>query len=507
VVVLRGKHFGKERGDNWVEIAGDHITESSYLSWSDDKIMLRLPETVTDGLVYVVARRRKSNAQIFANRSNIPVTPRVNSDLGSPTVDGIGTESVEIGKELVITGSNFGIARNQSTVWFTWLSDTTPSDIAMPVTSDAASSENRIACSEHDFDYEYWSDQEIRVRVPDGAVTGAVYVETEQGKSNAVPVKVVNQPGTRRYYDRRKWVLSLEVDISGVNAADGNILYLRVPMPETTASQRNVQITASSPKAAIDNYHGSILHQLENLKNGQDAKVTHSFMLTGYATECKVNPALVKPYVDVKSPLYVLYTASDRAVPSSNPAFALKASEIVGKETNPWKKAKLAYAWVVDNVRYEENRNPDRPATDALAERTGDAYDMAILFCALARAQGIPAQPVAGILVDEKRATRLHWWAEFYVEKFGWIPVDPGLGAGIPTQTRPVDGKDWYFGNLDGNHIAFSRGWTDQKPMTGKSRIVYRPRAFAFQPVWEESGGNIKGYTSFWSVPQVTGVY
>ena len=76
---------------------------------------------------------------------------------------------------------------------------------------------------------------------------------------------------------------------------------------------------------------------------------------------------------------------------------------------------------------------------------------------------------------------------------------------GIPVSL--ANRGDWYFGNLDANHIAFSRGWTDQKPMAPKSRVVYKPRSFAFQPVWEESGGNIKGYTSFWDDPKVTGVY
>ena len=153
-----------------------------------------------------------------------------------------------------------------------------------------------------------------------------------------------------------------------------------------------------------------------------------------------------------------------------------------------------------------EVKNPDRMAVEALKTGSGDAYDMAILFCALARASGVPAIPVAGIVVDAERESRVHWWAEFYLEGFGWVPADPGLAQGLPFRLRD-DAREWYFGNLDASHIAFSRGWVDQKPMTSKGRIVYKPRSFAFQPVWEESGGNIKSYTSFWADPKVTGIY
>jgi transglutaminase-like putative cysteine protease len=255
----------------------------------------------------------------------------------------------------------------------------------------------------------------------------------------------------------------------------------------------------------MENYQGTFLHQIENIKTARSEKITHSVILTNYALSTSINPALVKPY-DTTTPRYANLTAPDKLVPSNDPDIILKAAAIVGDEKNPYKKANRIYTWLVENFRAATVTKPERRAIEAFREGSGDAWDMAVLFCALARASGIPAVPDAGILVDEQNNSRVHWWAELYVENFGWVPVDPALGAGIPRQIG-VDRKTRYFGNMDANHIAFSRGFPDQKPMTPNGRVVYKPRFYSFQPIWEESGGNIRGYTSFWSDPKVTGVY
>ena len=166
--------------------------------------------------------------------------------------------------------------------------------------------------------------------------------------------------------------------------------------------------------------------------------------------------------------------------------------------------------WLLENILHRQNSgDPDRRPLDALRIKNGGVYDTAILFCALARAAGIPAVPVAGILIDIRQTAVPHWWAEFYIENFGWVPVDPGMAAGIPYVPvhNETEAADWYFGNIDGNRVAFSRGWTYQNPMTQDSKTVGYPRSFSFQKIWEETNAAVTGYTSFWNTPRVTGVY
>ena len=144
-----------------------------------------------------------------------------------------------------------------------------------------------------------------------------------------------------------------------------------------------------------------------------------------------------------------------------------------------------------------------------LTSLQGDCYDFAIIYCALARAAGIPAIPISGILADSQKGSRTHWWCEIYFENFGWFPVDPSAGSGIEFDffQKQEDPRAFYFGNMDSQHIAFSRGWNEIKPTIINNKTVYRPKAYALQSIWEESTAGTTGYSSFWSDPVVLGIY
>ncbi|ULQ60654.1 IPT/TIG domain-containing protein [Brucepastera parasyntrophica] len=497
IVILRGRDFGDEQGDSWIELGGNRLSNSTVIKWSDSTIMFKLPPLADEGLLYVCSRYGKSNPQMLANKKNIPVIIQTASDIGLPVISQFDSARTSIGKRLIITGKNFGVSRSGAQVFFTWEND--------PLNYSFQPEQMIAAGYEQESDYEYWSDQEIRVRVPDGAATGNVYIQTERGLSNPAQIELINMPGTKKYTDRRTYVLSLQIDITNLEAENGNTLFLRVPRPAVSASQRGIRITESSPDPYMENHRGTILVKLENLRTGKNERISNSFILTNYGIETEINPARVRTYSDKEDPFYLLYTAADPIVPSDNEEIKKMAASITGREQNPYRKANMIYSWLTGNFSYNPPASPDRPVTEALNTQSGDAYDLAVLFCALARASGIPSIPAAGILIDQKLNPVTHYWAEFYIENFGWFPVDPALEIGIPFSVNAE--KNRHFGNIDVNHIAFSRGWTDQKPMTPNSKIVYRPRAFAFQSVWEESIGKISGYTSFWTNPGVVGFY
>ncbi|MDR2069364.1 MAG: IPT/TIG domain-containing protein, partial [Spirochaetaceae bacterium] len=65
VLTIRGEHFGAERDESYVTIAGIAPTASSYIEWNDTRISLRLPEFGESGLVYVHRGNLKSNAALF----------------------------------------------------------------------------------------------------------------------------------------------------------------------------------------------------------------------------------------------------------------------------------------------------------------------------------------------------------------------------------------------------------------------------------------------------------
>ena len=109
--------------------------------------------------------------------------------------------------------------------------------------------------------------------------------------------------------------------------------------------------------------------------------------------------------------------------------------------------------------------------------------------------------------MDQAQKATLHWWAEFYLNGFGWVPVDPALASGIPYDTGVSNKEQWYFGNLDAYHIAFSRGYQMQEPMLPNGKTTEKKRSYAFRSIWEETTPNISGYSSLWRIPKITGVY
>jgi len=88
--------------------------------------------------------------------------------------------------------------------------------------------------------------------------------------------------------------------------------------------------------------------------------------------------------------------------------------------------------------------------------------------------------------------------------------VDPALGDGIPDflpENMDADPGTYYFGNLEGRHIAFSRGILPEKPLQPDPELQVPEQRYSLQKVWEEVSGNLLSYRSSWPVPRVTSSY
>ena len=70
-----------------------------------------------------------------------------------------------------------------------------------------------------------------------------------------------------------------------------------------------------------------------------------------------------------------------------------------------------------------------------------------------------------------------------------------------------IDNTNFYFGNLDSQHVIFSRGWNKIKSSQINGKVVYRPKTYALQSIWEEASTETQAYSSFWSNVYVTGIY
>lgn len=513
IVIINGHGFGNSKDSGCVDFGGNNLTASSYILWSDEQIKIVLPPDFQDGLVTVKTKNGRSNPAFFANANAAPVAVMPDKSSILPVITSFSPESPVIGGEFIIYGTNFGTIRDKSQVFFSIQRGENRLQRNENDNSGMESKENLrfIPCNEDDFDYEYWSDNEIRLRIPDGAVAGEAYVQTVKGKSPEIFVKVSGKVGVKAFISPKTYLIQTAVDIDDASTDKDSSIILRCPYPYVTAAQPLVQLTNSKYEPVIENYQHSTIYQVrkDNVKE-EKKRFSEDFMIYVYETRTEISAAKLGKRDGINTELYEYATRADECVPSDDEAVHDLLKKIIGNEKNAYNIAAFVYNYMTENftVLGDIRRGKISPI-DLIDKKHGDAYDFAMIFTALLRAAGIPALPDSGILIGADMKAQNHWWCEFYLSEFGWVPADPALGAGLDYQLwrKDTDVRKYYFGNLDAQHILFSRGWNEIKPSSPQNKTATRQRTFALQEIWEEAlGTNIK-YSSYWADPVVLGVY
>ncbi len=511
LVVINGENFGSVRDMSYVEIAGSKLTASSYISWSNNCIKIVLPANVQDGLLVVGTKEMRSKPALFANEVEIPVPVPAVQQVTKPVITMLSSDKLSVGELLVISGNNFGDSKNQSKVLFTMDCNNKISEADYK--NVALLTENMIPASEDDFDYVSWSNTEISVRVPDGASSGLVIVDTGREKSDPKEFVVNTEAGRKEYLNKKIYLVEYTADIADVVTNDISTITLRCPVPFSSPAQPQVEITDVVPEPILVNYQNNLIHQITRSRNNTPKSVfKQNFVLPVFEVRANVNVTKIGNYKNTEKNLLSGALKADTLIPCDDKSVKELCEKIIGKEKNPWSKAKFIYDYMCENFSVlSKVRKGDSDPLDLIKKGNGDAYDFAVICTALLRAAEIPAYTDSGILVNQDLQTQTHWWCEFYIDKVGWIPCDPALGAGLEykqwTDSDVVDAKNFYFGNMDSHHIMFSRGWSQLKPFSADSKIVQQPRSFALQSIWEEASKDTAKYSSYWSVPVVKGVY
>lgn len=198
--------------------------------------------------------------------------------------------------------------------------------------------------------------------------------------------------------------------------------------------------------------------------NGQNKSIKLSYLAT--VCEIRTNKARLEkreyPSYTINDE-YKYYTRHELMVECNEPLIINVADEIKQKTKNPYQIAKLAYEYVVDNVEYT-SPSPSWTAQECIKTKKGACGQQAALFVAICRAGGVPARPVAGAWCAGD--DQWHCWAEFLLPEVGWIPADPSVGARGPKE------KEYYFGNLDNDHLALMKCFNSRYDCTQGAKEV-----------------------------------
>ncbi len=250
------------------------------------------------------------------------------------------------------------------------------------------------------------------------------------------------------------------------------------PRPIAWGGQRDITIETVDPpptEEGTDPVFGNGIYywQQSTPVSGESAQFILKFSFTAYETVTNIDPASVESY-DTADPLYDLYTRSEQFIEAADQQIIATANQVAGEETNPYLVARKFYDYIIDTVQYERLGKGLFGAKECLTTGKGECSDYAALFVALCRAHGIPARPVVGYWAVSGIANT-HAWAEFYLEPFGWIPVDPNIG-----QVEPAN-REYYFDNMDNNRVILNKGYNI-------SLVPFAPNNYVAQflqvPLW-----------------------
>jgi transglutaminase-like putative cysteine protease len=134
------------------------------------------------------------------------------------------------------------------------------------------------------------------------------------------------------------------------------------------------------------------------------------------------------------------------------------AGEVTGSQSGVVAEAKVAYDYLITNMRYDKTGSGwgRGDAVWACDSKHGNCTDFHSPFIGMLRADGIPSRFDIGFPLPENKdkgdIPGYHCWAEFYARKTGWIPVD------ISEAWKAKGKQDYFFGSVDANRVQFSTG-------------------------------------------------
>lgn len=264
--------------------------------------------------------------------------------------------------------------------------------------------------------------------------------------------------GEPRAYD---FVQTLSVPRGELPA--GGTLRTWFPLPIEVGPQTGVSITEITPTTYL-RYPPSTTQRIGLLfmrvplqELTGDLEVSFRVRYEHAAQYFKVDPSRVGRY-DTSGALYRRYTAS-RGNTQITPSIRRTARRVVGAETNPYRAANRLYDYVITHVLYSHMPHmtlwPRGQAESVYVHQRkyGDCGAQSMYFSALCRSVGIPARCSGGFQTFAG-VPGGHFWAEFYLPKYGWVPVDPTAAtmADYLPGVSPSDRQafhDFYFANQD----------------------------------------------------------
>jgi len=247
-------------------------------------------------------------------------------------------------------------------------------------------------------------------------------------------------------YQITQTLSAIENTLDLSNAKDPSFLVV-MSLPSTNEYQKISDIRISAGE--ILQFEGKEEKYLRYTGKVPLEKLTISYTLTIY----QFYPLWHKisklyPY-DKTKPEYINYTRkSDERIQADN-LFIIEAADRLYRDSKDvLDYIRRAYLWQQKTLTWKDTGN-QRTIDEIFANGGGECGSLSTVLISLLRNKGIPARYMKGYnLADGKGGS--HIWSEFYLEGYGWAPVDPAFYSG--KETDPV-----FLGYYNGKRFFYSR--------------------------------------------------
>ena len=323
----------------------------------------------------------------------------------------------------------------------------------------------------------------------------------------ALPFRAARSGAAATPAPRRSFEFTYVVHVPAIPAGR-HTLRVWIPLPQTAKHQHINNLRIESPvgyREGRDARYGDRFAYLD-VDSGSAGRAAFDIRMTFDAQrdEYKVALPAGDPAASNSFPPDVAqYLQPDRLVPTNGMIGELSSEQTAGV-TDPLAKARKIYEYVIAHMHYDHDGTGwgHGDAIWACTSHHGNCTDFHSLFIGMARAAGIPARFEIGFAIppaqSEGKLSSYHCWAEFYIQRVGWVPID----AAEAWQNPPR--HDYYFGALDADRVRFTQG----RDLVLNPAPAGGPLNYFVYPVVQIDGSAFTGATqefSFRDLPVVQG--
>ncbi|MFN8391539.1 MAG: transglutaminase domain-containing protein [Bdellovibrionota bacterium] len=226
-----------------------------------------------------------------------------------------------------------------------------------------------------------------------------------------------------------------------------------------TIVSRKVNASIPGEVSTEPEYHNEFWHGHLDSSDGKPITVNVDYVVTRKTfSQDKLSSAKDATYSEEEKKNLARFLQSDALVPVSGPLIEKIEQDLPKTEPLPALRARTIYDYVVDTMEYKKvGTGWGNGSTEwACSQRYGNCTDFHSLFISLARAEKIPSKFEIGFSIPSDQPSGeiagYHCWAEFYLPKVGWTPIDASEAKKHP------ENRELFFGTHPADRLQLSVG-------------------------------------------------